>query len=214
VRLRPEEPAAGPWRRETPSEVLRDLLAGLVPRRLHVVAVDGRSGAGKTTIAELLAAAGGGAVVHTDDVAWNHSRFGWHGRLVERVLTPVRVGERLDWRPVEWPDDKPDAIRVPAGVRLLVVEGVGAAGLRDHTDRLVWVQSDLDDAERRGIARDVVLGRTPAEARRFWDEWMEDEVPYLAAERPWERADLVVRGGAGDRDVLLVAPAIHPAGRQ
>jgi hypothetical protein len=114
---------------------------------------------------------------------------------------------------VEWPDDKPDAIRVPAATRLLVVEGVGAGGLGDRADRLVWVQSDEDDAERRGIARDIVLGRSPAEARRFWDEWMRDEVPHLAAHRPWDRADAVVLGGAGDGDVLLVAPALHPADR-
>lgn len=36
------------------------------------------------------------------------------------------------------------------------------------------------------------LGRTPHEAVDFRDGWMLDEEPFLAAERPWTRAHLVV----------------------
>jgi uridine kinase len=43
-----------------------------------VLAVDGRSPSGKTTLAARQAdAVAGSVVVHTDDVAWQHSRFGW-----------------------------------------------------------------------------------------------------------------------------------------
>jgi hypothetical protein len=39
-------------------------------------AVDGRSSSGKTTLAaRVQAAVAGSAVVHTDDIAWWHSRF-------------------------------------------------------------------------------------------------------------------------------------------
>jgi hypothetical protein len=55
------------------------------------------------------------------------------------------------------------------------------------------VQSDREEARERGLRRDVELGRTPEEAERFWDDWMAAEEPFLAADRPWERADLVVR---------------------
>jgi hypothetical protein len=50
------------------------------------------------------------------------------------------------------------------------------------------VQSDVDQAKRRCTARDG--GDAAAEA--FWREWMDEERPFLARERPWERADVVV----------------------
>ena len=59
-------------------------------------------------------------------------------------------------------------------------------------DASVWVRSDGPEAYRRGIERDVVLGRERAEAVAFWDEWMAREGPFLAADRPWERADVVL----------------------
>jgi hypothetical protein len=54
----------------------------------------------------------------------------------------------------------------------------------------VWLGADPVRARERGIARD---GGTAADVA-FWEEWDARERPFLAAERPWERADLVVRG--------------------
>ena len=51
------------------------------------------------------------------------------------------------------------------------------------------------EARRRGLERDASYGtRTPEEAEAFWDDWMTEEEPFYAADRPWERADLVVLG--------------------
>lgn len=74
----------------------------------------------------------------------------------------------------------------------MLIEGVGAsrAELVPWIDRAIWVQSDFTEAERRGIARD---GGTD-EARTFWDEWMAAEIPFLAEDRPWERADAIACG--------------------
>jgi hypothetical protein len=81
---------------------------------------------------------------------------------------------------------------VPAGCPLVVVEGVGI-GRRDLAaffDALVWVQTDRVLATARGLARD---GDGPAEVA-FWNEWEAAERPFLAAERPWDRADVAVAG--------------------
>ena len=81
---------------------------------------------------------------------------------------------------------------MPAGCPLVVVEGVGI-GRRDLAaffHALVWVQADRAVAWERGLASD---GGDPAQ-EAFWHEWEAEERPFLAAERPWERADLVVDG--------------------
>lgn len=57
-------------------------------------------------------------------------------------------------------------------------------------DAVVWVQSDVVEAERRGIERD---GGDPA-AVSFWDLWMAEELPFMARERPWTRANVIVAG--------------------
>ena len=95
----------------------------------------------------------------------------------------------------------------------MLVEGVGAsrASLADRYDATVWVMSDEDERRRRGVERDVVLGRTPDEAEEFWDLWESEEHPFLAADRPWERATVVSCGTPGltglapsDEDVVVL----------
>ena len=202
MRLPPEEPAVGDWRAVTVHDLVGSLGAATGRSdRPVVVAVDGRSAGGKTTLAQrLVAAHPAAALVHTDDVAWNHSFFGWHEVLVAGVLAPARRGEAVSFRPPPWDEhDRPGAIEVPAGTRLLVVEGVGSSrrALADLVDASIWVQSDVVEARRRGIARDIELGRTPDAAVQFWDRWDAEEVAFLAADRPWERADVVACGTPG-----------------
>ncbi len=103
---------------------------------------------------------------------------------------------------------------MPVGRELLIVEGVGA-GRRELTtllDAVVWVQSDYEEAERRGIARDVAQGVNgdQEETVAFWHEWMAEELDFLARQRPWERACAVVAGTPHSRlgpDQILLAPA-------
>jgi hypothetical protein len=197
-RLLREEPDASPWRVEPFADVLARLLAaaGDADGRPRLIAVDGRSGGGKTTFAERIA--GGvtrGAMVHTDDVAWWQSRFDWALLLADGVLDPLRCGRAVAFRPPAWETRGRDgAIEVPAGCEVVVVEGVGASrkSLAPLLDATVWVQSDIVDARERCIARD---GGTE-EARAFFDDWASEEEPFLAADRPWERANEIVAGMA------------------
>ncbi|WP_432543233.1 uridine kinase family protein [Kineococcus sp. SYSU DK002] len=191
------EPPAGPWRPASPADVLDAVGTG-------VVAVDGRSASGKSTLAALLHAEARrrgltSVVVHTDDLAWHHSFFDWADLLVDGVLAPLRRGQDVSFTPPGWaPHGRAGSLDVPAGTDLVLVEGVGA-GRREASallDALVWVQSDRALARVRGLERDVASGvngdRAAAEA--FWDEWERAERPFLAGQRPWERAGLVVAG--------------------
>jgi hypothetical protein len=157
-------------------------------------------------------------IVHTDDVAWHHSFFDWDDLLVQGVLEPVRRGLPVHYRPPAWEArGREGAIEVPAGLDLLVVEGVGAGRreLSDLVDAVVWVQSDFAEAERRGIARDVAHGVNGDldQATDFWERWMAEELAFLADQRPWERAHVAVAGTvttAPDRNEVLVATPSTP----
>lgn len=199
MELGPGEAAAGPWH-VVPVEVFaRSLAARAAPSagRPRIIAVDGRGGGGKTALAERLRRAlPPAAVVHSDDVAWGHSRFGWDDLMLDGVLRPLHAGEAVRYRPPGWDHDHRDGhLEVPAGLSTVIVEGVGVSrrSLTAWLDAAVWVQSDFAEARRRGIARDMAdLGRTPDEAVRRWDEWAAEEVPFLLADRPWQRAHVIV----------------------
>lgn len=162
--------------------------------RPWIVAVDGRGAGGKTTLAEQLRALTPGAeVVHTDDIAWWHSRFGWDDLMTAGVLEPLHRGESVHYQPPAWaPRDRTGHIDVAADAPLVVIEGVGASRreLVPLIDAAIWVQSDFVEAERRGIIRDG----GGDDVTRNWHEWMAEELPFLAADKPWERADVIVGG--------------------
>jgi len=200
LQLAPEEPEAGPWRAEPLSTLVAAIIrrepGNATPGRPVVLAVDGRSNAGKTTLAARIGRAiPGSVVVHTDDIAWKHSRFGWADLLIDGILEPVRQGRAVSYRPPRWTGHGRDgSLEVPADCPLLVVEGDGAgrrevAGLIDF---LIWVQSDEGEAERRVLDR---IGK-PDEAPTLGHhrEWMAEERPFNAAQRTWERADVIVCG--------------------
>lgn len=195
------EPPAGPFERGTVASLATMLgLAGRAPGRPWVVAVDGRGGAGKSTLSRLLAEElGPAAVVHTDDLAWHEPFFGWGGLLRAGVLEPLHRGEAVDFRPPQWvARGREGSIAVPAGLRAVVVEGAGARQeeYADLIDATVWVQAEVAEAERRGVARDVAEGTNgdEDEARAFWREWTSHETPFFAAQRPWKYALAVVAG--------------------
>lgn len=179
-----------PWRAVALSELWQDL--GSAEARPLLVAVDGRSGAGKSTFAARLAAARPGAVVlHTDDIAWHHSFFDWHADLAEHVLRPLRRGEAVDHRPRAWHEKgREGSIRVPAGTPAVVVEGVSASHRRlaGLYDLAIWLETDP------GVAHHRVVERDGADELDFIAEWDAAEIPFLADDAPWERADLLVSG--------------------
>ena len=199
MRLPEGEPAFGPWVERSYAEIA-DVL-GMSHETQGVVAVDGRSASGKSTFADGIAdAVEGSVVVHTDDVAWHHSFFGWADLLMSGVLEPFCAGRDVSYRPPAWDErGRNGSIDVPASTSWLIIEGVGAARteLTGQFDVAVWVQSDFDVARERGIERD---GGDQA-AEDFWNEWMAAELPFLDQQRPWGRADVVVNGTPSDATV-------------
>lgn len=211
------EPVVESWAEVDVAELLGHL--GLEPGGpgTRVLAIDGRSGAGKsTTAARLARLVPGSAVVATDDIAWNLAMFDWTRELITHVVEPVRAGQSVAYRPPGWvAHDRPGAVRVEPARSLLIIEGVGSAqrAMSAVLDAAVWVQSDRDAARAAGLARDVASGVNgdPAGAAAFWDQWEAEELPFLERERPWERAGAILAGvPLGSPDRLLWRPAARP----
>lgn len=207
--LHPGEPAAGPWRVVPVAALAEQLMAaaGAPERRPRIIAIDGRGGAGKTRLAERLAAGvPRSGTVHTDDLAWHHSFFGWTAMLAEHVLEPLRRGEAVDLRPPAWVErGRPGSITVPGGLDAVWVEGTGIVRRRlaPLLDASVWMQVDRHEAEGRLLARD---GSSPAQLQLIAD-WDREERPLLLAEQPWAHATVVVAAGS----TLVPTPPDHVA---
>ncbi len=155
-----------------------------------VVAVDGRSASGKTTFAARLSRSLDAPVVLSDDVAWNHSFLDWWPHMLEHVINPFRCGSAVDWRPAVWvKHGRAGSIVVPNSA-VLIVEGVGTTRreFSDHVDVPIWVETDAGLAEARGLERDGPDGR------EFWFEWQATERPFFEADKPWDRASLIIDG--------------------
>jgi hypothetical protein len=130
--------------------------------------------------------------------------------MISGVLEPLHLGQSVHYRPPAWERHGRDGhVDVSASAPLVIIEGVGASRreLAHLIDAAVWVKSDWVEAERRGLIRDG----GDAEAIENWHAWMREELPFLATDRPWERAIAIVSGTPQiDHDPVtevVVAPA-------
>ncbi|MCH6468950.1 aminodeoxychorismate synthase component I [Sinomonas terrae] len=163
-----------------------------------VIAVDGRSGAGKTSLAvELVAALREHrtvALVHLEDLY-----PGWDGlaRGIERcatdILAPLRRGETARWRAWDWLTGDEGEERVTEPAEIVVLEGVGAGAeqLRGLADAVVWLESPADERRRRALDRD---GETYAP---HWERWAAQEDAWLAADDVAAAATVTVVSSPG-----------------
>lgn len=194
MRLHPGEVEADGWRAQGLAELVGHLRRTCpdVQGRPLVVAVDGRGGAGKSVLARRLReVVEASAVVHTDDVAWNHASFDWGRVMAENILAPLHRGRGVDFSPQAWVEHgRAGAISVAAGLDVVWVEGTGIIReeLTGWIDASIYLQGDLDVQAARVLARDGDAGEVREQVAR----WMEEELAFLAREQPWAKATVVV----------------------
>jgi uridine kinase len=138
-------------------------------------------------------------VLHTDDLAWNHGVFSWDELLINEVLPVLRERRALRYRPPAWlAHGRDGAITLGSNRDFMIIEGVGASqsSVRPELDATIWLETPQSVRESRDASR-IAAGETSAAS---YARWMAEENAYLAAERPWEYADLVVGGGGLDDD--------------
>ncbi|MFD5225376.1 hypothetical protein ACFWHT_07100 [Microbacterium sp. NPDC058342] len=158
-----------------------------------VVVIDGRSGAGKSSLAARLVRAWP-LRTPVQLLALDSVYPGWNGltqgaRIArEDVLVPHGRGRIGTWRRWDWERSAEAESHAVDPARGLIVEGCGAltpasARLADVT---VWVDGPLESRRRRAIARDG------DGFRDHWDMWALQEEDHMARHRPAELASLTV----------------------
>lgn len=169
--------------------------------RPFVLALDGRSGSGKTVLAGRLAVELARRRVEATVVHLDHMYPGWSGlaaalpRLCSDVLVPVHEGRTARFTSWDWYADGPGPEREVPATEVVLVEGVGsgATDCPDLVDLVVWLEVEDSERQRRALLRD---GETFAP---HWDEWAAQEQAVFAE-----------RGGAAQADVVL-GPADVPS---
>jgi para-aminobenzoate synthetase len=176
-------------------EAVVELALDALPRcgATGVVAIDGRSGAGKTTlahgVASDLASYGSVQVIHMDRLY-----PGWDGLaeapaiLATHVLAPISRASPAAYACWDWEEDRWDGTVTVEPTDYLVVEGCGSsvAPARAFVAVAVFVDADPVVRMRRGLDRD-------GEAYRpHWHRWAAQEAAVFAADDTVARADLVI----------------------
>ena len=158
-----------------------------------VVLIDGRSGAGKTTLARTLVARwplrGRVQLVALDSIY-----PGWDGLddgvelAQDLILTPHAKGVVGVWQRWDWTVGEPAEAHAVDPSLPLIVEGAGI--LTPATARLadvrVWLESPAASRKQRALARD---GET---YRPHWDRWARQESLHVTRDDPMRLANLVI----------------------
>jgi energy-coupling factor transporter ATP-binding protein EcfA2 len=156
----------------------------------RVLALDGRSGAGKTTLARALL----GRAPEAATVALDAVYPGWDGLVagvnlvVEQVLAPLAAGRPAAVPHWDWRAHRPAGRSRLAAAPLLLLDGVGSGhpSAAEFRSGLVWLDAPEAVRRERALARDGD-GYAP-----HWQRWADQEAAYVAACRPDLAADLVL----------------------
>lgn len=175
--------------------IIEDLLSG--PARCgstHVIAIDGRAGAGKTTLANELALALSlhreVKVIHLDEIY-----AGWDLALTQTLTDSLSYimksisAERVAMVPVyDWHFGEFDSIREISPCDLIIIEGVGSAQrvVREMATATIWIDVD----RKTGLER--VLNRDGLAIEDEMNLWQIREEEHFLSDATRENADFIL----------------------
>lgn len=183
------------------SRLLRRIQELQARKERVIVAIDGRCGSGKTTLAARLQKDLDCRVFHMDDFFLRPrqrtaERFAQpgenvdHERFLEEVLLPLRSGQPLTYRPFSCAQQLGAPVTA-APCRLAIVEGAYAChpDLWAYYDLRVFLTVDPETQMQRIEARSGA-----AKAAQFRDRWIPFEETYFSALDVQARCDMCISG--------------------
>lgn len=167
--------------------LIRDKIQELLKEKSRIlVAIDGRSAAGKTTLAEQLKEELGCTVIHMDDfflrpeqrTAQRLEEPGGnvdYERFLEEVLLPLREGKAFSYAPFDCHTQGFKSSVQVEPERITVVEGSYSChpAMRDYYDLRIFLSLDPEEQARR------ILLRNPDRAGMFLERWIPLEEKYF-----------------------------------
>ncbi|OGK29522.1 hypothetical protein A3B02_02245 [Candidatus Roizmanbacteria bacterium RIFCSPLOWO2_01_FULL_42_14] len=140
-----------------------------------IVAIDGRSGSGKSSFAKKLQEfLPESRIVHLDEFDLYEGSPNIQ-RLIEKVISPLITNSKK--------------------AEIVILEGVFALRekLLAYYDYKIWVDCPKEIGFERGLKRDIALNGID-NSDRWRDYWLPKEEEYIASENPHAKADVVVDG--------------------
>lgn len=163
-----------------------------------IIALDGRSGAGKTSLAHALTQLFGAAntsLLHLEDLYQGWQSLERTSHRLHGLLQQLSSGETASWFGWDWVQHTESTQSFSVQPRpIVLVEGVGSlhSVVRNFVDFGIWL--DADDAERKSRA----LTRDGDTFAPHWQTWAQQEQNYLAAENPRLAANLILDAESTD----------------
>ncbi len=150
---------------------------------MTLIAIDGRAGAGKTTLAarflEDLSIKESVAVIHMDDLyaGWNDALGASLTRTLESIVNAHQSHSTFEIQIFNWNSMRFDSTRLIEPVNVLILEGVGAGQktVRDAGAILYWLDIEPDVGIERVLKRD---GNHIAEQMKQWQ--IDQEIHFLS----------------------------------
>lgn len=172
----------------------------LISEKNAIVAVDGGSASGKTTLGEMLRSLYDCAVFHMDDfflrpeqrTEQRRKEAGGNvdrERFLEEVLIPQSKNEPVNYRRFDCSTMTVAPGEIVTGRRLTVIEGVYSmhTELSGYYDLSVFLDIDPD------LQKERIAKRNPQLAQRFYDEWIPLENIYFSQMQVACRCGICIR---------------------
>ena len=183
----------------SPEELTSAIADRLARQSAVLVALDGRCGSGKTTLAEQLAERFPQSItVHTDDFYLPPSRrvTGWEKipcanmdiqRLRDEVVAPARAGQAFSYQAYSCREDAYLPPRPLGSAPLVIVEGSYShhPSLAPYYDIRIFVTCSPDEQARRSAKREEAVFD-------FVEQWIPLEEGYFANYGIEENAEILV----------------------